>query len=98
MTQKIICNIYRTAKREGLYLYVPKAKDLANVPEALLAMFGRPELAFSLLLTPERKLGKEDIQNVLTSLEEKGYFLQLPPVDTDEYMTAINQHNHKIAK
>lgn len=98
MPEKIICNIYRSTKRDGLYLYVPKAKDLADVPEALLTMFGRPELAFSLLLTPERKLGKEDIQSVLNSLHEKGYFLQLPPVDNDDYMKAINQHNHKMAK
>ncbi len=98
MSEKIICNIYRSTKRDGLYLYVPKAKDLVDVPEALLTMFGRPELAFSLLLTPERKLGKEDIQSVLNSLHEKGYFLQLPPVDNDDYMKAINQHNHKMAK
>jgi hypothetical protein len=98
MSQKIICNIYRSAKREGLYLYVPKAKDLACVPEALLAMFGRPELAFSMLLTPERKLGKEDVQSVLNALDEKGYFLQMPPVDEDSYMKDINQHNHKMAK
>ncbi|HEY7773920.1 MAG TPA: YcgL domain-containing protein [Marinagarivorans sp.] len=96
--QKIICDIYRSPKKEGLYLYVPKQKGLADVPEALMGMFGKPLLAFSLLLTPEKKLGKEDIVKVLASLDEKGYFLQLPPSDQDDYMQDINQHNSKLAK
>lgn len=96
-SQKIICDIYRSEKKEDLYLYVPKAKGLKDVPEALLGMFGRPVLAFSLLLTPERKLAKEDINKVFESLAEKGFHLQLPPVKEDGYMQEINRHNHKMA-
>lgn len=98
MNLKIVCDIYRSPKKENLYLYVPKAKGLTAVPEALLGMFGKPQHAFSLLLTPERKLGKEDIHSVLKALNEKGYFLQLPPVEADDEMTAIHQKNHKLAK
>lgn len=95
--QKIICDIYRSIKKEDLYLYVPKSKGLKDVPQALLDMFGRPELAFSLVLTPERKLAKEDINKVFESLNEKGFHLQLPPVKDDHYMQEINRHNHKLA-
>ncbi len=95
--KKIICSVYRSTKKEELYLYVPKAKGLSDVPEALLTMFGVPELAFSLLLTPERKLAKEDIQKVFESLDEKGFHLQLPPAKQDDYMQEINRHNHKMA-
>ena len=98
MTQKIICDIYRSAKKDGLYLYVPKLKGLADVPEALLDMFGQPHLAFSMVLTPQKQLVKEDITKVLAALHEKGYFLQLPPVNEDDYMQAVNQHNSKLAK
>lgn len=96
--KKTICDIYRSPKKEGLYLYVPKIKGLADVPEPLLEMFGQPQLAFSMVLTPEKKLVKEDIAKVSASLSEKGYFLQLPPASEDDYMQAINQHNSKLAK
>ncbi|WP_394203797.1 YcgL domain-containing protein [Marinagarivorans algicola] len=96
-SKKIICNVYRSKKKDGLYLYVPKASGLSTVPEALLSMFGSPELAFSLLLTPERKLAKEDIQKVFESLDKEGFYLQLPPVKQDDYMQEINRHNHKMA-
>ena len=94
---KIICDIYRSPVKDELYLYVPKIKGLSLVPEALLAMFGQPQFAFSLLLTPERKLGKEDVNKVLEALQVKGYFLQLPPPSQEDYMQAINRHNHKLA-
>ena len=96
--KKTICDIYRSPKKDGLYLYVPKLKGLVDVPEPLLEMFGKPQLAFSFVLTPEKQLVKEDIVKVLASLSEKGYFLQLPPASEDDYMQAINQHNSKLAK
>ena len=46
---KKICTIYRSPKKEGMYLYVDKAEDLARVPEALLQSFGKPEQAMTLL-------------------------------------------------
>ena len=99
MSDKLICDIYRSPKREALYLYVPKLKGLKEVPAALLDMFGKPELAFTMVLTPEKKLAKEDTAKVIEALREKNYFLQLPPVDNDDdYMQAIAQHNSKIAK
>ncbi len=97
MSDKTICDIYRSPKKEGLYLYVPKAKGLSDVPEPLLTMFGKPELAFTLVLTPEKKLAKEDITKVLSGLSEKGYFLQLPIVEQDDAMQAIAQHNSKLS-
>ena len=43
MTQKrIICSIYRSKKKDEMYLYVDKTKALSLVPEALLVMFGKP--------------------------------------------------------
>ena len=41
--------------------------------------------AFALVLTPERKLSREDIAVVLENLEKQGYHLQMPPAE-DEYI------------
>ncbi len=68
-----------------MYLYVLKAEGLERVPEALLPHFRHPLHAFDLVLTPERKLAREDIAKVLENLDNQGYHLQMPPPE-DEYI------------
>ncbi|MDP1774799.1 MAG: YcgL domain-containing protein [Methylobacter sp.] len=76
----MLCFIYKSLKKEHLYLYVDKKDDFSKVPEALFNSFGRMEFVMDLELTPERKLAKEDVEKVLESLKEKGFFVQLPPI------------------
>ncbi|MBP3864376.1 MAG: YcgL domain-containing protein, partial [Pseudomonas sp.] len=82
---KRICSIYRSTKRNEMYLYVLKADALERVPEPLMLAFGKPIHAFDLVLTPERTLSREDITKVLENLETQGYHLQMPPAE-DEYI------------
>ena len=82
---KRICSVYHSSKKTGMYLYVLRADALKRVPEALLELFGKPKHAFDLVLTPERTLVREDITEVLQSLDSQGYFLQMPPPE-DEYI------------
>jgi uncharacterized protein YcgL (UPF0745 family) len=76
---KLLCNIYKSRRKEETYLYVSMKDDLAKVPEALLETFGRPELVTKLIITEERKLARAEASKVLASIEEKGFYLQLPP-------------------
>lgn len=92
---KTICTIYRSPKHEGMYLYVDKTEDLARVPESLLKRFGKPELAMTLVLHPERKLARVDINQVLADLAENGFSLQLPP-KPDEILRDIRDKNSKM--
>ncbi|MCF6753172.1 YcgL domain-containing protein [Pseudomonas stutzeri] len=80
---KRICSIYKSLRKNGMYLYVDKRDALSRVPEGLLAAFGTPQLAFELVLTPERQLAREDIAKVLANLETQGYHLQMPPAEDD---------------
>ncbi|RRV68837.1 hypothetical protein EGI99_11385 [Stutzerimonas stutzeri] len=82
---KLICSIYKSPRKDGMYLYVDKRDALKRVPEGLLAAFGAPQLAFELVLTPERQLAREDINKVLANVEAQGYHLQMPPAE-DEYI------------
>lgn len=68
-----------------MYLYVLKSDELKRVPESLMVAFGTPTLAFSMVLTPERTLAREDIHAVLENLDTQGYHLQMPPPE-DEYI------------
>ena len=75
----VLCQVYRSPKRQEMYLYVDKQRGLADVPDALLASFGEPEEVLVLKLSPERKLARADAAEVLTSIREQGYYLQMPP-------------------
>ena len=77
---KRITTVYRSPREEGLYLYVDKTEGLARVPEALLQRFGKPEVAMTLALDPQRKLARADVSQVLRALDDKGFYLQLPPL------------------
>ena len=95
---KIICEIYRSPKEEGMYLYVKKEEGLSRLPQDLLALFGKPQQAMVLLLTPEKKLAHADTQKVIQSLEEKGFYLQLPPRDQrDPDAERIRALNSKLS-
>ncbi|MBA6419510.1 YcgL domain-containing protein [Pseudomonas neustonica] len=80
---KVLCSIYRSSKKMGMYLYVPREKGLAEVPAELKTLFGRAEHAMDLVLTEERKLAQEDIGKVLLNLREQGYHVQMPPQEDD---------------
>ena len=74
-----LTTIYRSPKEDGLYLYVDNVEGLTRVPEELLRRFGKPELAMTIILGPDRKLARAETAHVLQAVKEKGFYLQLPP-------------------
>ncbi|CAD5107722.1 YcgL domain-containing protein [Zestomonas carbonaria] len=82
---KRICSIYKSPRKNEMYLYVLKADALSKVPEGLIAAFGAPQHVFDLVLSPERQLAREDIGVVLENLEKQGFHLQMPPAE-EEYI------------
>lgn len=75
-----LVQIFRSQDQQEMYLYVDKAIGLVDVPASLLKRFGEPEALMVLLLTPEYKLARVDAVEVLTRIQEQGFFLQMPPV------------------
>jgi uncharacterized protein YcgL (UPF0745 family) len=76
---KRLCRIYRSSRREEMYLYVDRQRDLADVPDVLLRQFGTPVEVMTLLLTPEKKLARADGATVLEQIATQGFYLQMPP-------------------
>ncbi|CAM2809234.1 YcgL domain-containing protein [Vibrio mytili] len=74
----MLCSIYKSAKKEGAYLYIPKKDDFSQVPDTLMQMFGKP-IAVMTIKLDGRTLAQVDIEKVKTSLQSEGFFLQLPP-------------------
>ncbi len=93
----MICNIYRSSAKDEMYLYVSKTDLLKKVPEQLLGLFGKPVLVTTMLLTVEKKLSRVKVEDVIKNIAEKGYYLQMPPVLSQE-MRALSEKNTKLSR
>ncbi|ATJ83272.1 YcgL domain-containing protein [Halomonas beimenensis] len=82
---KLLCEIYKSARKDEMYLYVDKRRGLEDVPEALLERFGQPVSAMTLILTPDKPLARAKAAEVMAAIEEKGFYLQMPPAK-EEYL------------
>jgi len=82
---KKICSVFRSSKKDEMYLYVDKMEKMTRVPDPLKEMFGAPIHVFDMLLTPEKELSRVDAAKVLEDIREKGYILRLP-LPKDDYL------------
>lgn len=87
---KKICSVFRSSKKDEMYLYVDKTEKMKRVPDPLKEMFGAPIHVFDMLLTPEKELSRADAAQVLEDIREKGYFLQMPP-QKEDYLLDLHQ-------
>ena len=78
-SDKKLCWIYRSAKQNEMYLYMPKKDDFEDIPEVLMSRFGNPSFVMELELHAERKLARADVNEVIKSLADNGFYLQMPP-------------------
>lgn len=81
-----IVEIFASSRREGMYLYAPRGAVWDELPESLRAAFGPPRPVMTLVLTPERRLARVKAAEVIAAIDDKGFFLQMPPAYTDAVM------------
>lgn len=77
--EKILCSVYRSPKKEGMYVYVRKHDGVDQLPETLLKQFGVPGHVMDLLLTPDKKLAQVNVRDVMAGIAAQGFYLQMPP-------------------
>jgi len=76
---KMKCFVYKSNKKADSYIYVNQKDNFEEIPEQLLQLFGEPEFTLEFDLTEDRKLALADARQVIQSLSEQGYYLQMPP-------------------
>ncbi len=74
----MICDIYRSDSKSGLYIYLKKGEELSCLPDDLLKLLGKHTWVMELDLKQRKKLANEDINTVIANLHEKAYHVQLP--------------------
>ncbi|MCB1689338.1 MAG: YcgL domain-containing protein [Halioglobus sp.] len=75
----MLCQVYTSSRQQEMYLYVEKSRGVEDVPAELLSRFGELIPVMLLPLSPERKLARADVNDVLACIEKQGFYLQMPP-------------------
>lgn len=70
--------IYKGHKKQDSYLYIEQEDDFSRVPEILITALGKLELVMTVDLSSEKKLARADIKQVISALQEDGFYLQMP--------------------
>lgn len=75
----MICAIYRSPRKEGMYLYLAKRDEFEAVPESLRQAFGKPQFVMLFNLAGEKSLQHAPNHEVQKAIETQGFYLQMPP-------------------
>ncbi|MDZ7829974.1 MAG: YcgL domain-containing protein [Halofilum sp. (in: g-proteobacteria)] len=89
------CLVYRSTLRTDTYVYLAREEALDELPEALRERLGRLEFALEFDLTSERRLARCDARAVLAQIEDRGYYLQLPPGEWTGYSLNSSSKKHE---
>ncbi len=69
------------SRKADTYLFLAADKDVEELPEALLTLLGELRYVLEMDLTEERQLVRCSGAEVLASIAEVGYYLQMPPAE-----------------
>ncbi|WP_205663264.1 YcgL domain-containing protein [Alteromonas facilis] len=76
---QLLCSVYKSSKKAGMYIYVPKADDFSQVPEALMSIFGTPLLVMHVPAKSSHKLFSVSADSLKEAFANDGFYLQMPP-------------------
>ena len=74
------CFVYKSLEKMDTYIYINQKDNFEKIPHKLLQLFGKLEFAIEFELTVKRKLAFADTNLVIKSLNEQGYYLQMPSI------------------
>lgn len=82
----MFCEIYKSSKKDEMYLYVARDNSAENqddvlevLPEPMRIAFGRATFVMKLELNESKKLARVNVLHVMDSIMTNGFFIQMPP-------------------
>lgn len=91
----LLLAVYKSSKKDEMFLYVPKTDGLKNVPEALMQIFGIPVHVMDMPLKAGRDLARVTGDKLREEIASKGFYLQLPPPKEDYLLDLYNPDDSK---
>ena len=80
--------IYRCSRKPDMYIYLAEEDNFSHVPKEIFNSLGIISFAMELEITLDRKLARENPEQVIENLKENGFHLQLPNETSIEELMA----------
>ena len=71
--------VYKSQRRADTYVFLAERDGFSRLPEPLRTQLGPLAFVLDVALTPERRLGRENPEEVRANLAARGFHLQFPP-------------------
>jgi len=86
--------VYRSSVKEGMYLYTNAETSLDSIPAPVMKQLGVPEKALEFDLTETRELPNADAKEVLATIANQGFYIQMPAeVDVETILARALEQN-----
>lgn len=79
MTSTLTCVVYKSLRKAETFIYLPAETKLTELPEELQKLLGETQPVIEIELVPGKKLARYTADEVIASIQQQGYHLQLPP-------------------
>jgi len=73
------CTIYKGKRKPDYYIFMPSEMSTDELPTEIQGMLGELETVMQLDITLQTTLAQSDPAVVLDIIQEKGFFIQIPP-------------------
>ncbi len=80
--------VYKSTRKADTYIYLAQRDEGARLPEALRTQLGPLQFVLDVELTPQRKLARENPEEVIANLADRGFHLQMPQDSPLDPMTS----------
>ncbi|MGB2427612.1 MAG: YcgL domain-containing protein [Alteromonas sp.] len=78
-TLSLLCSVYKTRKKDGMFLYIPEVDNFDAVPKVLMERFGQPQLVMHIPQKTTKTLHSVSKEALIDAFERDGFYLQMPP-------------------
>lgn len=70
-------HVYKSTRKADTYVFLAARDEGAKLPEALRMQLGPLQFVLETELTPQRKLARENPEEVMANLASRGFHLQM---------------------
>lgn len=89
-------SIYKGTKKHNTYLYIENEDDFSRVPDELISVLGELSHVMTIELSLEKKLAQADVIQVISQLQENGFYLQIPQESEKLYLAGMKVKSNPI--
>ena len=73
------CFVYKSLRKSETYVYLKSAEAFDVLPGPIAEQLGTLAFVIEIELSSQRKLARENVDEVMVNLGAQGYHLQFPP-------------------